>query len=158
MLARLLNFRGIETRNLDQNAIIPHWTDDWLAHAKIIDALTNHFDRLVEHSLVHIFVATHQANEERGAALNIETELNFLFRRPDRGNAKGDQQHDQGRGEQALSQSDVCGKVPTEKNQQPKTGKKCQCGTHLAEFRISNFEFRIFISSQLLNPQHLNSL
>ena len=103
MFPRLLDFRRVEARNLNQNPIVTDGADDRLANAEVIDALSDHFDRLVEHSLVHFFVATHQANQERRAALDIEAELDLVSWRPDCGDAERHQQHDQCRGEQSLS-------------------------------------------------------
>src|SRR5258708_16823760 len=94
LFARLMNLRRVETGDLYQNAIVPDWTDDRLANATIVDSFTDEFDRLVEHSFVNFFVSAHQANQERGAALNIESELNFFFRRPDHCDAERDEQHD----------------------------------------------------------------
>ena len=64
---------------------VPDRADDRLAAAEIIDALANDFDRLVEHVLRHRpFSPGDQPNEERSAALNIETERDLLLRRLNR--------------------------------------------------------------------------
>jgi hypothetical protein len=39
---------------------------------------------LVEHAFIDRFIAELRADEERGAALNIETQRNFFPARPDR--------------------------------------------------------------------------
>ena len=127
----LLNLRGIETGNLDQDPIVPDRTDNRFTDAENVHALPDHFDRLVEHSLVYFFIGAHQTNQKRCAALNIETELNFFFRRPDGGDAEGDEQHYQRRSQQPFSQTDVSREIPAEKNEQSETGKKCQGWTHL---------------------------
>src|SRR5881392_1115625 len=72
--------------------IVPNRTDNWFARAKVIDPFANDFDGLVEHALVHFFVAALQPNEKGGAALNIEAECNLFLRRPDRHDAEDDEQ------------------------------------------------------------------
>src|SRR5207245_9170158 len=94
--------------------------------AASVHALSGHFDRLVEHSLVYLFIGAHQTNQKRCAALNIETELNFFFRRPDGCDANSDQQHHQRRRQQPFSQTDVSREIPAEKNEQSETVKKCE--------------------------------
>ena len=64
LIARFLNLRRIEARNLDENAIVTDRSDDRFAAAEIIDALADDFDRLVEHRLGDLFVAFHQADQE----------------------------------------------------------------------------------------------
>src|SRR5437879_6086307 len=107
LFPHFLDLRGIETWNLDQDPVVPDWADNRFADAKNVDTFPNYLDRLVEHSLVHVLVAAHQADQKGRAALNIEAELNFFPRRRDRGDAERDQQHDQRGREQSFSSSDV---------------------------------------------------
>src|SRR5260370_11174370 len=125
LFARLLNLRRVETGDLYQNAIVPDRTDDRLADAKIIDSFTDHFDCLVEHSLVHVLVASDKANEERSAALNIETELDLLLRRPDPRDAERSQQLTQRGPCNQFPQPNVGGEIPAQQNQQTEPCKKC---------------------------------
>src|SRR6266480_3303860 len=94
-IARFLNLCGIEPRNLNENSIVPNRTDNWFARAKVIDPFANDFDGLVEHALVHFFVAALQPNKKGGAALNIEAECNLFLGRPDRHDAEDDEQDSQ---------------------------------------------------------------
>src|SRR5260370_28046319 len=55
LFARLLNLRRVETGDLYQNAIVPDWTDDRLAKAKIVDSVPAAFDRLAEPYLGKFF-------------------------------------------------------------------------------------------------------
>ena len=78
LIARFLDLRGIEPRNLDENTIVADRTDDRLATAKIIDAFANDFDRLLEHRFGDILFSLHQADEKGSATLNIQAERDFL--------------------------------------------------------------------------------
>ena len=74
LIACFLNLRSVETWNLDQNPIAPDRTDYRFADSKNVNTLPNHLDCLVEHALGHFFVAALQSDEERCAALDVETE------------------------------------------------------------------------------------
>ena len=125
LFARFPDFFGAEAGNLNQNAIVRDRTDHRLADSKHVHPFSDHFDCLVEHSLVHFLVTAHQTDQERSAALNIEAKLNFFFRRPNRRDAECDQQHHKRTREHALSQPDFGCEIPTEQDEQADAGKKC---------------------------------
>ena len=146
LVARLLNRRGIEPRNLDEDTIVADRADDRLPTAEIIDPFADHLHRLLLHSLGYFLFAFHHPNEKGGAALDIETERDLFFGRPDCGDAHGDKRHHQRPGDQPFARSEIGREIPTEQNEQAEAKEKCQDGTHAAGFRISDFGFRIFTS------------
>ena len=142
-----MNFCGIESRDLDKNAIIPNWTDNRFAGAKIIDPFANNFDSLVEHAFGHVLIPF-QANEEGRSALNIEAERDLFLWRPDRDDAECDEKQHQCGCEQAFPRPLVGGEVPPEKNEHDKSDKKCERGSHrIFDFRVSIFD--LIIASRL---------
>ena len=60
----------------------------------------------------------HEPDEKGSAALNIEAELNFLTRRPNRHDAEGNQQEHEQRREQPLPRPEIGREIPTEKDEQ----------------------------------------
>ena len=130
LISRLLNLSGVQSWNLDKNPIAADRTDDWFAAAKIIDALANDLDRLVEHALVHFFVAALQPDEEGRAALNVEAERDFFLWRPDRDDAESDEKQHQRGCEQVFPEALIGRKVPPEENEHDEPDKKCQPSGH----------------------------
>ncbi len=130
LIARFLNLCGIEPRNLNENSIVPNRTDNWFARAKVIDPFANDFDGLVEHALVHFFVAALQPDEEGRAALNVEAERDFFLWRPDRDDAESEEKQHQRGCEQAFPEALIGRKVPPEENEHDEPDKKCQRRGH----------------------------
>ena len=71
-----------------------------------------------------------ELDQERSAALDVETERDLFLRRPDSSDTEGDQQHRQQGGEEPFPQPVIGGEIPAEKDQQHQPDKKCECGTH----------------------------
>jgi hypothetical protein len=80
---------------LNENSIVPNRTDNRFARAKVIDPFANDLDCLLEHALVHFFVAALQPDEKGGAALNIEAERDLFLGWPDRHDAEHNEQDGQ---------------------------------------------------------------
>ncbi len=93
-------------------------------------SLSNHLDCRVEHALGHFFVAALESDEERCAALDVETERDILLWRPDRGDAKDDKhQHERG-GDQPFPQTLIGGEIPSEKDEHREPDNKCNPRGH----------------------------
>jgi hypothetical protein len=114
LIARFLNLRCVESRNLDQNSIAADRADNWFASTEVIDAFANDLDCLVEHPLGHFFIATLQPDKKGGAALNIEAERDLLLRRPDRDNAGDDKHQHERHGQQPFPRPLIGGEIPPE--------------------------------------------
>src|SRR5262249_31453083 len=86
LLARLLDFGGIESRNLNQYSILADGTDDWFARAEVINAFADDFDCLIQQSGRNglVLVDLLELDQKRSAAFDVESQGNLLFRRPDR--------------------------------------------------------------------------
>ena len=130
---------------MNQNPIAADGTDDGFSAAKVIHAFSNYLDCLVKHSLSDRLVARFQPDEERRAALDIETERNLLLRRPDRRDAKNDEQQHERHREQAFPRPMVRGEVPPEENEHGQTDAKCKRRAHWS------FDVRLSILDLLIN-------
>ncbi len=64
LIARFLNLGRVESGDLNQDAIVPHRSDDRLAAAEVVDTFANDLDRLIEHRLGDFLVPLDQADEE----------------------------------------------------------------------------------------------
>ena len=69
LVARFLDFRRVETGNLDENTVGICRRDDGLGDAELVDAFANDLHRLVDHRLGDLFFAADQPNQKRRAAL-----------------------------------------------------------------------------------------
>jgi hypothetical protein len=139
LIARFLNLSRVETGNLDQNPIAADRTNNWLPSTKVIDALANDLDCLVEHAFIDRLVSANEPDEKRSAALNIETERDLFLRRPDRDDAERHEQEHQRGCKQAFPQALVGREIPPEEDEQDESNEKCKRRTH----SISDFGFRI---------------
>ena len=81
MVARFLDFRRVETGNLDENAIGICRRDDGLGDAELVDAFPNDLHGLVDHRLGDLFFAPDKPNQERRAALQVQTQPDFFLQR-----------------------------------------------------------------------------
>jgi hypothetical protein len=151
LLSRLDDLGRIQPRNLHQDPIGPDRTNDGLAAAEIIDALANHLDGLVEIRFRQSSVALgwHKPDEEGSAALNIEAELNFFARGPDRHDAENDEQHHEQGGDEPFSRSVVGREIPPEENEQNQPDKEVNAGLiySFRTFVTADFSISIFTLS-----------
>src|SRR5438477_6318378 len=142
LVARFLNFGSVEAGDLDQDAVVANRTDDRLVTTKIVHTLTNDLDGLIQHRACDLLLSRNQTDQKGGAALDIETKLNFFLRRPDGRDTERNQQYHQRAGERSLTRPKVCGEIPPEKDQQTQAGEKCKHRAHrIFDFRSIRLRF-----------------
>src|SRR4051794_22990535 len=75
LLASFLDLLLTQPRDLNKDAVFADRADDRFARSKFVDALANHFDRLVEHLSRHVLAfSALKFDEERGAPFDVEAE------------------------------------------------------------------------------------
>ena len=131
LLARLLDFRGVEPGNLHKDPVLALRRDHRLADAELVHALVDDSHRLFDHALVNFPVAfLDEADQERRAALQIEAKLQFatldhlarcvldVIRRIRGKQAKAREEQRENRAEDALARAKLGGEIPSEEDQQ----------------------------------------
>src|ERR1044072_6418011 len=118
LLARFLDPLLAQSWDLNKDAVLAHGADDRFAGAEFVNALPNDFDRLVEHLGRHVFaLGALKLDQERGAAFDVETERDLLFRRINHHDAQSDRDNDERQGEDAFPGSEIGGEVPPKKRE-----------------------------------------
>ena len=74
LLARLLDFRRVEPRNLHENSVLTDRADNRFARTKIIDALPDDFNGLIEHNIRDRLVGPLKPDQEGRAAFDVESQ------------------------------------------------------------------------------------
>ena len=125
----VLGLLRVEAGDLHQDAVTPLRGDDRLADSVLIHALADDFHGLLQQVWGDaIFCRRHQSDQERSAALQIQSQADFFVWRNDLLDAKRGEQHRQHQAEPAFPRREVAGKIPAEEDKQKQAESKSQRG------------------------------
>ena len=108
---------------------LPWGGDDRFADTVLVHALADDLHRLLKQvgSDAPLCLGN-EANEERCAALQVQTEPDFFIRRRDLLDAEGREQNAQNQSQPAFARGQVAGKIPAEEHKKEEAKTKGQDG------------------------------